>query len=263
MNETLTVLNSINEKLGLIVMAMQGKPAYVKVAEKTLEASNATVEEVVPVVQQNEEAQPASTEETQTNEIVIGSRVTYTGEDREALFGLVGTVVDLRNAWTVVRFDDQSSDAKCRKKDLSLSNNEQPPEKTEAEVDAEMFGTPIESQQISVEAHLEDSEAQRKVGGEGRVIAASEVLAADNDDRKLVKLFDEEAATFKFTEGSYKQYRDIHAIYSDPKKTEGNRRYLRFRAQNVVKGDTVAKEMCHRYLIGVQDEVYLKERAGQ
>ena len=135
MNETLTVLNSINEKLGLIVMAMLDKPAYVKVAEQTLEASNATVEKVVPVVQENEEeAQPASTEETQTNEIVVGSRVTYTGKDREALFGLVGTVVDLRNAWTVVRFDDQGSDTKCRKKDLSLENNEQPPEKTEVEV---------------------------------------------------------------------------------------------------------------------------------
>ena len=245
MNETLTVLNSINEKLGLIVMAMQGKPAYVKVAEQTLEASNATVEKVVPVVQENEEeAQPASTEETQTNEIVVGSRVTYTGKDREALFGLVGTVVDLRNAWTVVRFDDQGSDTKCRKKDLSLENNEQPPEKTEVEV-------------------VEEAEAQRNVVVEGRVIAASEVLAADDDDREMRAFFDEEAAGFKFTEGSYKQYRDIHAIYSDPKKTEGNRRYLRFRAQNVVKGDTVAKEMCHRYLIGVQDGEYLKERAGQ
>lgn len=245
MNETLTVLNSINEKLGLIVMAMQGKPAYVKVAEQTLEASNATVEKVVPVVQENEEeAQPASTKETQTNEIVVGSRVTYTGKDREALFGLVGTVVDLRNAWTVVRFDDQGSDTKCRKKDLSLENNEQPPEKTEVEV-------------------VEEAEAQRNVVVEGRVIAASEVLAADDDDREMRTFFDEEAAGFKFTEGSYKQYRDIHAIYSDPKKTEGNRRYLRFRAQNVVKGDTVAKEMCHRYLIGVQDGEYLKERAGQ
>ena len=220
MNETLTVLNSINEKLGLIVKAMQGKPAYVKVAEKTLEASNATVEEVVPVVQQNEEeAQPASTEETQTNEIVIGSRVTYTGKDREALFGLVGTVVDLRNAWTVVRFDEQSSHTKCRKKDLSFANNEQPPEKTEVEVAEE---------------------------------ATEPVAEAESN-------FDEEAAGFKFAEGSYKQYRDIHAIYSDAKKTEGNRRYLRFRAQNVVKGDLLAKEMCHRYLIGVQDEVYLKE----
>jgi hypothetical protein len=220
-NETLTVLNSINEKLGLIVMAMQGKPAYVKVAEQTLEASNATVEEVVPVVQENEEeAQPASTEETQTNEIVVGSRVTYTGKDREALFGLVGTVVDLRNAWTVVRFDDQGSDTKCRKKDLSLENNEQPPEKTEVEVAEEATET------VPLEAEF---------------------------------TFDEEAAGFKFSEGSYKQYRDIHAIYSDAKKTEGNRRYLRFRAQNLVKGDEVAKEMCHRYLIGVGDEVYLKE----
>lgn len=221
MNETLTVLNSINEKLGLIVKAMQGKPAYVKVAEKTLEASNATVEEVVPVVQQNEEeAQPASTEETQTNEIVIGSRVTYTGKDREALFGLVGTVVDLRNAWTVVRFDDQGSDTKCRKKDLSFANNEQPPEKTEVEVAEE----------------------------------ATEIVPLEAEFT-----FDDEAAGFKFAEGSYKQYRDIHAIYSDAKKTEGNRRYLRFRAQNVVKGDLLAKEMCHRYLIGVADEVYMKE----
>ena len=236
MNETLTVLNSINEKLGLIVKAMNlEKPAYVKVAEETLEASNATVEEVVPVVQENEEeAQPASTEETQTNEIVVGSRVTYTGKDREALFGLVGTVVDLRNAWTVVRFDDQGSDTKCRKKDLSVENNEQPPEKTEVEVAEE-----------ATESAQEDD-----------VVASAMIVLGDTNGNPI---FDEEAAGFKFSEGSYKQYRDIHAIYSDPKKTEGNRRYLRFRAQNVVKGDEVAKEMCARYLIGVGDEVYLKE----
>ena len=221
MNETLTVLNSINEKLGLLVNALiLEKPHYVEVAKKALEVQNALVEGTLPVVQQKEEeAQPASTEETQTNEIAVGSRVTYTGKDREALFGLVGTVVDLRNAWTVVRFDDQGSDTKCRKKDLSLENNEQPPEKTEVEVAEE---------------------------------ATEPVAEAES-------AFDEEAAGFKFSEGSYKQYRDIHAIYSDAKKTEGNRRYLRFRAQNVVKGDEVAKEMCHRYLIGVGDEVYLKE----
>ena len=222
MNETLTVLNSINEKLGLIVEAMNlDKPAYVKVAEQTLEASNAKVEEIVPVVQEKEEALPVSAE-AQLNEIAIGSRVTYTGEEREALLGKIGTVVDLRKAWTVVRFDDDGGDTKCRKKDLSLAGNEQPPEKTEAEVAVE-----------------EASQKEPQVESESA--------------------FDEEAASFKFEEGSYRQYRDIHAIYSDTKKTEGNRRYLRFRAKNVVKGDTVAKEMCHRYLIGVGDEVYLKE----
>ena len=228
MNETLTVLNSINEKLGLLVNALiLEKPHYVEVAKKALEVQNALVEGTLPVVQENEEeAQPASTEETQTNEIVVGSRVTYTGKDREALFGLVGTVVDLRNAWTVVRFDDQGSDTKCRKKDLSLENNEQPPEKTEVEVAEEA----TESAQEEFSSGL-----------------------------MMESTFDEEAAGFKFSEGSYKQYRDIHAIYSDPKKTEGNRRYLRFRAQNVVKGDEVAKEMCHRYLIGVQDGTYLNE----
>ena len=224
MNETLTVLNSINEKLGLIVEAMNlDKPAYVKVAEQTLEVSNAKVEEIVPVVQEKEEALTVS-EEAQLNEIAIGSRVTYTGEEREALLGKIGTVVDLRKAWTVVRFDDDGGDTKCRKKDLSLAGNEQPPEKTEAEVVVE--------------------EASQK---EPQVESESE------------SAFDEEAASFKFEEGSYRQYRDIHAIYSDTKKTEGNRRYLRFRAKNVVKGDTVAKDMCHRYLIGVGDEVYLKE----
>lgn len=222
MNETLTVLNSINEKLGLIVEAMNlDKPAYVKVAEQTLEVSNAKVEEIVPVVQEKEEALTVS-EEAQLNEIAIGSRVTYTGEEREALLGKIGTVVDLRKAWTVVRFDDDGGDTKCRKKDLSLAGNEQPPEKTEAEVVVE-----------------EASQKEPQVESESA--------------------FDEEAASFKFEEGSYRQYRDIHAIYSDTKKTEGNRRYLRFRAKNVVKGDTVAKEMCHRYLIGVGDEVYLKE----
>ena len=222
MNETLTVLNSINEKLGLIVEAMNlDEPAFVEVARQTLAASNAKVEEIVPVVKEKEEAIPVSVE-SQLNKIAIGSRVTYSGKDREALFGLVGTVVDLRNAWTVVRFDDQGSDTKCRKKDLSVENNEQPPEKTEAEV-------------VIEEASQEEPQVEPE------------------------SVFDEVAASFKFEEGSYRQYRDIHAIYSDTKKTEGNRRYLRFRAKNVVKGDTVAKEMCHRYLIGVEDEVYLKE----
>lgn len=236
MNETLTVLNSINEKLGLIVEAMNlDKPAYVKVAEQTLEVSNAKVEEIVPVVQEKEERPYSLNAEAQVKafkgyiegmnkqpEIAIGSRVTYTGEEREALLGKIGTVVDLRKAWTVVRFDDDGGDTKCRKKDLSLAGNEQPPEKTEAEVAVE-----------------EASQKEPQVESESA--------------------FDEEAASFKFEEGSYRQYRDIHAIYSDTKKTEGNRRYLRFRAKNVVKGDTVAKEMCHRYLIGVEDEVYLKE----
>ena len=229
MNETLTVLNSINEKLGLLVNALiLEKPHYVEVAKKALEVQNALVEGTLPVVQENEEeAQPASTEETQTNEIVVGSRVTYTGKDREALFGLVGTVVDLRNAWTVVRFDGQGNDTKCRKKDLSVENNEQPPEKTEVEVAEEAFKP---------------------------VIPTYPSYSTDGWG-----VFDEEAAAFKFSEGSYKQYRDIHAIYSDAKKTEGNRRYLRFRAQNMVKNDTLAMLMCHRYLIGVGDEVYLTE----
>ena len=57
MNETLTVLNSINEKLGLIVEAMNlDQPAYVKVAKQTLAVSNAKVEEIVPAVQEKEEA---------------------------------------------------------------------------------------------------------------------------------------------------------------------------------------------------------------
>ena len=220
MNETLTVLNSINEKLGLIVEAMNlDQPAYVKVAKQTLAVSNAKVEEIVPAVQEKEEALPVS-EEAQLNEIAVGSRVSYTGDEREALLGKVGTVVDLRKAWTVVRFDDDGSDTKCRKKDLSLAGNEQPPEKTEVEVANE-------------EASQEEPQAE--------------------------SAFDEEAASFKFSEGSYKQYRDIHAIYSDAKKTEGNRRYLRFRAKTVVKGDLLAKDMCHRYLIGVEDEAYLKE----
>lgn len=239
MNETLTVLNSINEKLGLLVNALiLEKPHYVEVAKKALEIQNALVEGTLPVVQENEEeAQPASTEETQTNEIVVGSRVTYTGENRPAIEGMVGTVVDLRKAWTVVRFDESGIDTKCRKKDLSLANNEQPPEKTEVEVAEE-----------ATESAQEDD-----------AVALAMIVLGDSHGNPI---FDEEAAGFKFSEGSYKQYRDIHAIYTDPKKTEGNRRYLRFRAQNVVKGDEVAKEMCARYLIGVADEVYLKE-AGQ
>ena len=39
----------------------------------------------------------------------------------------------------------------------------------------------------------------------------------------------------------------------------GNRKYLRFRATKVIGGDTLTQEMCHRYLVGIQDEEYLNE----
>jgi hypothetical protein len=87
---------------------------------------------------------------------------------------------------------------------------------------------------------------------EKEVVVAEEKAVAES-------LFDEEASSHRFEKGSYKEYRDIHAIYSDQKKMLGNRKYLRYRAQNVIGGDTLTQEMCHRYLIGVQDEEYLNE----
>lgn len=216
MNETLTVLNSINEKLGLVLEILSAdsapvKPKYVEVAEEVLATANAALEEVIPA-----EIEEVSNETPSNENIEIGSIVTYTG-DRETLAGKQGTVVDFANAWTVVTFDGEGKHTKCRKSELTLGANEQPPEVTEVEV----------------------------VKAEAEEVAKS--------------LFDDEAASYKIEKGSYKEYRDIHAIYSDVKKTIGNKKYLRFRAKKVVGDDVTTQEMCHRYLIGVQDEEYLKE----
>lgn len=222
MNETLTVLNSINEKLGLVVEMLSAdsapvKPKYVEVAEKVLSVGNAALEEVIPAVIEEEVSQETQPKE----ELEIGSIITYTG-DREGLAGKRGTIVDLRNAWVVVSFDDQGNHTKCRKSELTLGANEQPPEQTEKEVEV----------------------AEEKSGWE---------------PEGLTDTFDAEASEHKIEKGSFAQYRDIHAIYSDQKKMVGNRKYLRFRAKKAVGGDTLTQEMCHRYLIGVQDEEYLKE----
>ena len=216
MKETLTILNSINEKLGLVLEILSAdqpivKPKYVEVAEKVLSAGNAALEEVIPAV-----IEEVSTETPSNENIEVGSAVTYTG-DREGLAGKQGTVVELRNAWTVVNFDNEGDHTKCRKSELTLAGNEQPPEVTEKEV----------------------------------------VVAEEKADAE--SLFDDEAASHKIEKGSFKEYRDIHAIYSDVKKALGNKKYLRFRAKNAIGGDTLTQEMCHRYLIGVQDEEYLKE----
>ncbi len=128
--------------------------------------------------------------------------------------------MDFANAWTVVTFEGEGSHTKCRKSELTLGANSYP-------------GQPPEVTEVEV------------------VKAEAEEVAAT--------LFDDEAATHKIEKGSYKEYRDIHAIYSDVKKTAGNKKYLRFRAKKVVGDDVTTQEMCHRYLLGVQDEEYLKE----
>jgi hypothetical protein len=214
--ETLTILNSINEKLGLVVEMLSAdsapvKPKYVEVAEKVLSVGNEALEEVIPAV-----IEEVSTETPSNETLEVGSIITYTG-DREVLSGKRGTVVEVRGAWVVVAFDGEGKHTKCRKSELTLGANEQPPEQTEKEV-----------------------------------VVAEEKAVAES-------LFDEEASSHRFEKGSYKEYRDIHAIYSDQKKMLGNRKYLRYRAQNVIGGDTLTQEMCHRYLIGVQDEEYLNE----
>jgi len=58
-NETLTVLNSINEKLGLVLEMLSAdstpvKPKYVEVAERVLSVGNAALEEVVPAIIEEE-----------------------------------------------------------------------------------------------------------------------------------------------------------------------------------------------------------------
>jgi hypothetical protein len=212
--ETLTILNSINEKLGLVVEMLSAdsapvKPKYVEVAEKVLSVGNEALEEVIPAV-----IEEVSTETPSNETLEVGSIITYTG-DREVLSGKRGTVVEVRGAWVVVAFDGEGKHTKCRKSELTLGTNEQPPEQTEKEV-----------------------------------VVAEEKAVAES-------LFDEEASSHKIEKGSFKEYRDIHAIYSDQKKMVGNRKYLRFRAKKVIGDDTLTQEMCHRYLIGIQDEEYL------
>jgi|TARA_B100001094_G_scaffold59520_1_gene54987 hypothetical protein len=212
--ETLTILNSINEKLGLVVEMLSAdsapvKPKYVEVAEKVLSVGNEALEEVIPAV-----IEEVSTETPSNETLEVGSIITYTG-DREVLSGKRGTVVEVRGAWVVVAFDGEGKHTKCRKSELTLGANEQPPEQTEKEV-----------------------------------VVAEEKAVAES-------LFDEEASSHKIEKGSFKEYRDIHAIYSDQKKMVGNRKYLRFRAKKVIGDDTLTQEMCHRYLIGIQDEEYL------
>lgn len=216
MKETLTILNSINEKLGLVVEMLSAdsapvKPKYVEVAEKVLSVGNEALEEVIPAV-----IEEVSTETPSNETLEVGSIITYAG-DREVLSGKRGTVVEVRGAWVVVAFDGEGKHTKCRKSELTLGANEQPPEQTEKEV-----------------------------------VVAEEKAVAES-------LFDEEASGHKIEKGSFKEYRDVHAIYSDQKKMVGNRKYLRFRAKKVIGGDTLTQEMCHRYLIGVQDEEYLNE----
>ena len=221
MKETLTILNSINEKLGLVVEMLSAdsapvKPKYVEVAEKVLSVGNEALEEVIPAV-----IEEVSTETPSNETLEVGSIITYTG-DRGVLSGKQGTVVEVRGAWVVVAFDGEGKHTKCRKSELTLGANEQPPEQTEKEVEV----------------------AEEKSGWE---------------PEGLTDTFDEVASSHKIEKGSFKEYRDLHAIYSDQKKMVGNRKYLRFRATKVIGDDTLTKEMCHRYLIGVQDEEYLKE----
>lgn len=235
MKETLTILNSINEKLGLVVEMLSAdsapvKPKYVEVAEKVLSVGNDALEEVIPAVIEEVSTETPSNETMDRDMAIamailgvpslnVGSIITYTG-DREVLSGKRGTVVEVRGAWVVVAFDDEGKHTKCRKSELTLGANEQPPEQTEKEV----------------------AVAEEKSGWEAE---------------GLTDTFDEEASSHRFEKGSYKEYRDIHAIYSDQKKMLGNRKYLRYRAQNVIGGDTLTQEMCHRYLVGIQDEEYL------
>ena len=42
--------------------------------------------------------------------------------------------------------------------------------------------------------------------------------------------------------GSFKEYRNIHAIYSDMKLADANRKYLRFRAGKTIGGDETTRK---------------------
>lgn len=225
------LLQNIDAKLGVIVglmekyMGMDTRPAAIQFAERVLEEANAVVEQTIAPVPTVKEQLKAAVE-SNDEDFQVGDSVLYVGTRKEDLKGKEGTILQDKEGspWFVVMFDGQPP-ANVRKGEISKTLVEQPPALSHEE-------------EVAVEEHLE---AQQEAS-EGSIIK-----------------IDEEAAEYKIDKGSFKEYRNIHAIYTDMKKADANRKYLRFRASKVIGGDEVTKEMCHRYLVSVQDEEYMKE----
>ena len=220
------LLENIDAKLGVIVglleqhLGTDTKPAAVKVAEQVLSEANNLVESIVAPV-------PAVTETNNDEMMGVGDRVLYIGNRDLGLKSKEGTITEVKEGspWYAVMFDDQGGVTKVRKGEITKQLVEQPPALSHEE-------------EVAVEEH---AEAQ-----------------AEASEGSIIKL-DEEAASYKLDAGVIKDYRNIHAAYTDMKKAEMNRKYLRFRAKKVIKNDTTTQEMCHRYLVSVQDEAYMQE----
>lgn len=168
---------------------------------------------------------PETTEELNADEqtLEVGARVRYVG-NRE-MPSSEATVVEVKErGWIVVMFDGEASPKNVRLTEISTEVIEQPPELTEEE-------------EAAVDALDEEEDTPVYPGNSGGL--------------------DEEAAGYKMPSGMYASYRDLHAIYSDTKKADTNRKYLRFRATKVMGGDETTKEMCHRYLVSIGDEEYV------
>lgn len=229
-------LNLLTELLAEMLQAPE--PKFVQVAKKTLAQTDEVVEELAPESEKEEVKDDfiwlekmEKKEETKTEsseDFDVGKKVLFIG-DREAYKGKQGTIVEINGAWVRVVFEDDSKPVSCRKMELSTTIVEQAP--------------------VEEEAVEEEAEPEVEVEEE-EVVAETPVQSTG---------LDEEAAAHKIPQGAYSTYRDIHAIYSDMNKRKGNRNYLRYRAKHVIKDDVTTKEMCHRYLVSVNDEEYLKD----
>lgn len=217
-------LNLLTELLAEMLQAPE--PKFVQVAKKTLAQTDEVVEELAPESEKEEvkeEVVESPTESESSEDFDVGKKVLFIG-DREAYKGKQGTIVEINGAWVRVVFEDDSKPVSCRKMELSTTIVEQAPVEEEAEPEVE-----VEKEEAVVETPVQSTG------------------------------LDEEAAAHKIPQGAYSTYRDIHAIYSDMNKRKGNRNYLRYRAKHVIKDDVTTKEMCHRYLVSVNDEEYLKD----
>ena len=219
-------LNQIAENIALLSRGALGgavpqPPAFVVAAQEVLDTANEALEQAVKKSDENQTSEEPASEE----DFEVGSRVKYVGK-RESLAGKIGAVVEVKErGWLAIAW--QGGETSSARNNEVEAFGEQPP--SDEEVDAEMFGTPIENQQISVEAHLEDSEEPKPI------------------------ILDEEAAAYKIPTGLYAKFASIHHIYKAGEKERG---WLRFRAGKELN-DSNTQEMCKRYLASVQDAEYL------
>lgn len=218
------LLRNIDAKLGVIVGLME-KYMGMDTRPAAIQFAERVLEEANAEVEKAVAPVPV-VEETENEETLeVGNTVLYVGTRKADLKGKEGTITEVKDGspWFTVMFD--GAPVSVRKGEITKKLVEQPPALSHEE-------------EVAVEEHLE---AQQEAS-EGSIIK-----------------IDEEAAEYKIDKGSFKEYRNIHAIYTDMKKADANRKYLRFRAKTIIGEDETTKEMCHRYLVSVQDEAYMQE----